>query len=182
MIKYFTALLIVCISLSARSQEVGYTTTDVGAEYQYTPDFSSFNLLVGFNAKLHHSFIIRGGYSKAPHQKTSLHDGESGSGWNASVGYRYHFSVVPKRFFLGIHAGIQSMNIDWSSPLVQGSSKVLIFQPKIEAGYTLVINDLFYITPHVSGTAQTILSNKDEKVSYGSSFLPGAGISMGWRF
>ena len=39
----------------------------------------------------------------------------------------------------------------------------MIFQPKIEAGYTLVINDLFYITPHVSGTAQALLSNKDEK-------------------
>lgn len=182
MTKYFSALFLLFFSLAARSQEVGYNTTDIGGEYQYTTDFSSFNLLVGLNAKLHHSFIIRAGYSKAPSQRTSLHDGESGRGWNASVGYRYHFSVVPKRFFLGIHAGIQSMVIDWSIPVTESSSRVMIFQPKIEAGYTLVINDLFYITPHVSGTAQALLSNKDEKVNYGSGFLPGAGISMGWRF
>lgn len=182
MIKYLSALLFISFSICASSQELGYNTKDVGAEYQYTPDFSSFNLLVGFNAKIHHSIIIRGGYSSASSQKTSLHTGELGHGWNASVGYRYHFSVVPKRFFLGLHAGVQSMNITWSTPESEGISKLMIFQPKIEAGYTIVINDLFYITPQVSGTAQTTLSTNGEKVSFGNGFLPGAGISIGWRF
>lgn len=182
MIKQFITLLFISFSICARSQEIGYTTTDVGGEFQYTPDFNSFNLHVAFNARLNSSFVIRGGYNSAGGQRTKLHNGETGSGWNASVGYRYHFSYIPKRFFLGVRAGIQTMNIHWSTELTEGTSKVMVLQPGVEAGYTLVINDLFFITPLVSGIYQKTISTTGEKVSYGDNFVPGAGISMGWRF
>lgn len=184
--KIFFALTILCLALTATSQEAGFRTTDVGGAYQYTPDYNAFSLHLGFNAEEFHSFIVRASYLKAGNQKTSLHNNESGSGWGAYFGYRYHFSVIPKRFFLGIGVGTQFMNVDWVTAVAPnigaGTTKLVILQPTIEAGYTLVINDYMYITPSVSGVLQSKLNSKGADVNYGSGFLPAAGISIGWRF
>lgn len=182
MLKQLTTLLLITICISARSQEVGYNTTDVGGEFQFTPDYTSYNLLLGFNAKLHSAVIVRGGYSSSFVKHKNAASSESGNGWNASVGFRYHFSVVPKRFFLGINAGIQSFNIKWATTGASGNSKILVLQPRLDAGYTFLINDMFYITPQLSATVQKTLSTSGEPVSFGKDFLGGAGISAGWRF
>lgn len=180
--KAIFVIAILILAFSARSQEVGYNTTDIGAAYQYSPDFNAFSLHLAMNAKIHHSFIIRGGYVNAGSQKTSLHTSESGSGWTAGIGYRYHFSVIPKRAFMGLGLGIQSVNINWSNTLLEGTTRLTLFQPSIEAGYTVVINDYFFITPSVSGIIQSKLNSKGQDVDYGNDFLPSAGISIGWRF
>lgn len=182
MIKFLLSFTVVIFSFIGHSQDVGYRTTDVGAEFQYASDFTSYKLHIGFNAEEHHSFILRGGYLKTLKQTTSAHNSEKGSGWEGSLGYRYHFSVVPKRFFIGAGIGIQSVNINWSAFLTEGSTKLLVLQPAIETGYTLVINDYMFITPVVAGILQTTINTKGDKVAYGSGFLPSAGISLGWRF
>lgn len=180
--KYLLATGFLILSLLAQSQDAGYRTTDVGAAYQYTPDYHSYSLHLGFNAEENHSFILRASYTSALNQSTSLHNRESGHGWGAYLGYRYHFSVIPKRFFLGLGLGIQSADIHWSNTLLEGDSKKTVLQPTVETGYTLVINDYMYITPSLSGILQTKLSSSGAEVKYGSDFLPGFGISLGWRF
>lgn len=176
------AFTILCFSFSVTAQDVGYRTTDVGATYQYSPDFHTFSLHLGFNSEEHHSFVLKGSYISSAKQKTSSHNSESGSGFGGYLGYRYHFSVIPKRAFLGLGLGFQSMTIDWTGLLFTGNTKTSILQPTLEAGYTLVINDYMYITPSVSGIIQTKLSSKGQDVGYGSGFAPAAGISIGWRF
>jgi Protein of unknown function (DUF3575) len=171
-----------CISLSGYSQDYGYRTFDIGAEYQYTKSGPSYNLQVAFNSEEHHSIVLRAGYNIATGQTTPTHNNEEGSGWSGSLGYRYYFSVLPKRFFIGARAAVAAMDIQWSIHATNGSSKLMVLQPAVETGYTLLINDMFFITPHISAGIQTTLNNKGEKVTYGNGFLPGAGISMGWRF
>lgn len=170
------------ISISSRSQDVGYRTVDVGGEYRYTNDGPVINLQLGFNAEEHHSIVARAGYRKVSGETRSNHTAESGNGWGGSLGYRYHFSVVPKRFFIGIGAGLWNMNVTWSTPEVEGTTRLLVLQPALEAGYTLIINDYLFITPSVSASLQTTLGTKGEAVAYGTGFTPMAGISIGWRF
>jgi len=180
--RLFALLSITLISISSRSQDVGYRTIDAGAEYQYTKDGPVINLQLGFNAEEHHSVIIRGGYRKVSGQATAGHTDESGTGWGGSVGYRYHFSVIPKRFFIGARAELWNINVNWNTPEEKGTSRRLVLQPAIEAGYTFVINDYLFITPNVSASIQTTLQTKGEAVAYGTGFMPMAGLSLGWRF
>ena len=176
------ALSAILISLTTTAQDAGYRTTDVGASFQYSPDFNTYSLHLAFNSEEYHSFILRGNYARSGSRKTDTHTSESGSGWGGYLGYRYHFSVIPKRAFLGLGLGIQSMKIDWSTTLLEGTTNLMILQPTIEAGYTLVINDYMYITPSVSGIIQTKLNSKGANVDFGKGFAPAAGISIGWRF
>ena len=176
------ALSLIAISFIGAAQEAGYRTTDVGGSFQYSPDFNTYSLQLAFNAEEYHSFILKGNFARAGSRKTSNHTSESGSGWGAYLGYRYHFSVIPKRAFLGLGVGIQSMKMNWSLLLLEGTTNLTLLQPTIEAGYTLLINDYMYITPSVSGILQTKLSSKGADVDFGSGFAPAAGISIGWRF
>ena len=175
----FTVIL---LSLAARSQEMGYKTVDVGAEFQWYPDGTAYNLEFAFNARMHHSILLRAGFNSVPDKKTDLHDGEEGNGWGGSVGYRYYVGVMPKRFYIGTRLEIWNMKITWSIPVTQSETKLTIFQPSLEAGYTFLINDLFFITPYVGGGPQVNLKTEGNKVNYGEGFNPIAGISAGWRF
>ncbi|MGQ0740093.1 MAG: DUF3575 domain-containing protein [Bacteroidota bacterium] len=180
--RFFVLIAVISFSVSSHSQDVGYRTFDAGAEFQYVKDGPAFNLQLALNAEEHHSVILRGGYLKVSGKTTSAHNSEAGSGWGGAFGYRYYFSVLPKRFFIGARAALWSMNITWSVPEASGSSKLLLLQPAVETGYTWIINDYFFITPQLSASVQTTLSTKGEKVAYGTGFVPQAGISIGWRF
>lgn len=180
--RIFAFICLPFISVCSYSQDVGYRSFDAGGEYQYTKDGPVFSLQLAFNAEEHHSIVLRGGYMKLSGKTTIAHTGESGSGWGGSVGYRYHFSVIPKRFFIGPRAGLWNMNISWSDSESEGTSKLLMLQPALETGYTLIINDYAYITPFIAAGIQTTLSSKGEKTAYGSGFILMAGISLGWRF
>ncbi len=175
-------LLALFFLISAGSQDFGYKTFDVGAEYKYYPDGSILNVQLSLNSKIHHSILLRAGYNNVRLERTPLHDGEQGTGWGGSLGYRYYFNVLPKRFFIGLETSLWKMTIHWSIPATESDSKLTIFQPSLEAGYTILINDQFYITPYFAAGEQVILNTKGNKVSYGDGFIPLPGISAGWRF
>lgn len=180
--KQFFLFVILLFSLAVRSQELGYRTLDAGGGYLYSEEGPQINLQFALNAKEHHSFVFGGGYKKLNRQSTADHSVEDGNGWGGFLGYRYHFSIMPKRFFIGVRAGIQSMNINWVTTEAEGKSELLLLQPGLETGYTFLINDLFFITPHIIASLQKKLNAKGEAVSCGTDFLPMAGISLGWRF
>ena len=174
-------ILIYLCSISY-SQEMGFNTTDIGAEYNYTSSYSSYSMQLAFNAKTHHSIIIRGGYNKIQSDPTTADNNESGNGWSASLGYRYYIKVLPRRFYIGTRVEVSNLDINWSKFIGGGTSKIIVLQPSIETGYTLLINELFFITPYVAGGFQTTLKTKGETVNYGNGFIPFAGISAGFRF
>ena len=183
--RKLTSLIAITILLSlnaASQEEFGYNTTDLGAEYQWSPDANTYNFTVAFNAKLHSSFIFRGGYSNAGLQKTATHNGEEGSGFSGSIGYRYFIGVIPKRFYIGARFNLSMMKIHWSTSLTESDSKLTILQPALETGYTFLINEVFFITPYIAAGPQVILKKEGAAVDYGEGFQPLAGINMGFRF
>ncbi len=180
--KQLSLFILLLFSLTIRSQDLGYRTLDAGAGYLYSEEGPVFNLRFALNARERHSFVFGVGYKKLNRQSTAQHSVEEGNGWGGFLGYRYHFSVMPKRFFIGVRAEVQSMKIDWVTTEGEGTSRLLVLQPGLETGYTFLINDLFFITPHIIASLQKKLSAKGEPVSFGKDFLPMAGISFGWRF
>src|SRR5258705_12389655 len=177
LMKRTTFLLIAILLFTiARSQDMGFRTTDIGAEYQWYPHGTIYNLHVAFNAKLNHSIQVRLGYNHVPAYDAGDHT-EFGKGWGGGLGYRYYFKPFPYKFFIGARADVWVMKIDKVYSFFDFSSvqnNYLILQPALEAGYTFVINDILYITPYAAAGFQTDFS-QSPSVNYGNGFVPTAG-------
>jgi hypothetical protein len=160
------------------SQEVGYNTTDIGAEFAHYTGGNVFNLHVAFNAKLHHSIILRAGYNAVNEQQSTALKNEEGGGITAGLGYRYFFSYRPHRFFLGVRADYRNFDVKWSDVNMGGKYKINNYFFGAETGYKILINDQIFITPTVS--AGFITGKEGGPVRTGFSVLP--GISIGAQF
>jgi hypothetical protein len=169
-----------CFILSARSQDMGYKTIDVGAEFQdyYRGNMTCLHL--AYNFPIHSGIQFRVGYNKSNWKGAGLHDNEEGQGPVFSLGYRYYTLVRPHGFFFGAHLDFSRLTIDWREGAITGTSKISALQPTIELGYMFLINDMVFITPSVGTGIQTNLKTEGQKVGDGSVFT--TGISAGWKF
>lgn len=168
------------LSFTALSQDMGYKTFDLGAEFLGSGKGYTASLHLAYNLAVHHSFQARIGYNKSNWKDKGLHEDEHGSGAGVSLGYRYYFLVRPHGFFLGIRADVWRLNIYWDQNTEIGTSKVWALQPAAEMGYMLLINDLFFITPSINASVQSNIKTDGEPV--GEGFIPQFGISVGWKF
>lgn len=180
--KFLFYILVLLISSTSNAQDLGYNSVDIGGDYQWNPDASTYSLQVASNAKIHHSVLFRAGYTKIQSDPNTADNNESGSGWSASIGYRYYIGIIPKGFYLGARIEVSDLKINWSNLIGGGTTKTLSLQPSLETGYTFLINDLFFITPNIAAGYQTNLKTNGVAVSYGNGFVPIAGISAGFRF
>jgi hypothetical protein len=180
--KRFTVLFLTLFLLNiiCRSQDLGYKTIDAGGEFQgYFKGYTAA-LHLAYNFSIHHSFQLRLGYNKNNLKDKGKHDNEEGGGHGGSLGYRYYFLVRPHGFFLGVHADLWRLSIDWRQGNVTGNSKIWALQPSVEMGYMILINDMFFITPSVSAGVQSNI--KTEGQAIGDGFIMMTGISAGWKF
>ena len=168
------------IFYSAQSQEeIGYRTTDVGAQFQWYPSGTISSLHFAFNARMNHSILVQVGYNKANRKDNGEKDNEKGGGWGGGIGYRYYFKPYPHKFFIGAKTDIYRMNIDWVQGIQSGETKTWTLQPTIEIGYTFIINDQGFITPFIANGAEINLKTQGDKV--GQGFITLIGISAGFR-
>jgi hypothetical protein len=180
--KKSTTIFFLFISLSfcSHAQDMGYRTFDVGAQIMNSPKGYSTALHLAFNAAVHNAFLLCIGYNKSDWKDKGKHELENGRGFGISLGYRYYFLVRPHGFFMGLRTDIWQSKINWSQNTYLGDSKVLAFQPTAEIGYMFLINDLFFITPTISGGYQANISTTGEEV--GQGFIPQFGLSAGFKF
>lgn len=90
------------------------------------------DVLVG---KLSVNFANRHGWS-------GLNDDEKGTGIGVSVGYRYLLKEKPNTFFIGVRSELYTIKINWKNNIglpaeTSGSTRTIVFQPSIEAGYLI---------------------------------------------
>lgn len=181
----FTLLSLCCFLCQGISaQDLGYRTTDIGAEFQKYPHGSFYRLQAAFNGKRNHSLNLKFGYNRIPAYNTGTHT-ESGQGWGGGIGYRYYFNPASKKFFVGGGIDTWIMKMDFEDNCPCGPAVYLktsyILQPQVETGYTFLINELFYLTPYISGQFQ-IGVRSSKLVDYGRKFVPAAGMNAGIRF
>jgi len=161
--------------------EVGYNTTDVGAEYKYYQEGNIYNLHIALNSKLHHSFHFSVGYNSMSNDELPAGVKKYYGGIAAGLGYRYYFAYRPHHAFIGVRADFLSRKteFDFTIPEKINASRII---PAAEIGYMFLINDMFFITPSVSfGASLKTDSNIDNDfLDEGFVFLP--GISLGFKF
>ena len=169
------------ISAVIHSQEIGYTTTDIGAEVQwYSAGGYIAALHLAFNGAVHSGFQVRAGYNKVDRSDWGVHTAETGGGVGGGIGYRYYFPFRPHQFFLGARSDIWRLKIDWKDPLNSGTTQTWTLHPAAEAGYMFLVNDMAFITPAVS--AGYISNLVTDGVNVGEGFTFSAGISIGVKF
>ena len=173
------ALVLFCHLSRSQDVEVGYRTTDIGAQFQWYPSGTITSLHAAFNSKMHHSVLVQFGYNKSNRKDKGEKEIETGSGWGGALGYRYYFKPFPHKLFIGAKADIYKMEINWADGILTGQSRTWTVQPVLEIGYTLVINDQGFITPFIANGAQINVKTEGDKV--GQGFVTLVGISAGFR-
>ena len=157
--------------------EVGYNTTDIGAEFQWYKDGKFIGLHLATNAKLHHSFHATIGYYMAGDPTASFYSNVNNGGPGVGLGYRYYILLKPHGFFIGAKADLFTHKVGLETLMITTS---MIFIPSLQTGYMILINDMFFITPTASIGYKTNLQSDmslDEKKAVGLF-----GISLGAKF
>jgi len=172
--------LVFLFNASNAQMEVGYNTTDIGAEFQWYKDGKFIGLHVATNSKLHHSFHATIGYYIAGDPTASFYYNQNNGGLGAGLGYRYYTNLRPHGFFIGAKADLFTYKIMLDTQAPEGPHTSMIFIPSLQTGYMILINDMFFITPTASVGYKTNLQSKlsaDEKKSVAL-----LGISVGAKF
>ena len=178
--KLTIILFLSLFSFASFSQsEVGYNTTDFGAEFQWYKDGKFVGLHFAANSKLHNSFHAMIGIYSAETPKSTYYYNSKKGGVGFGLGYRYYINLRPHGFFAGLNLNLFTKEVILNTQTPE-HVKSLIFIPTFQAGYMILINDLFFITPTVQGGYKTNLQSKlsaDEKKAVGL-----LGINMGFKF
>ena len=179
--KATTSFFLLFLFIASRAQmDVGYNTTDVGAEFQWYKDGKFIGLHLAHNAKLHHSFHGEIGYYIAGNPTASYYDNHKKGGLGLGLGYRYYTMLRPHAFFIGVKANLFTNEIILPGTQDMETHTSKIFIPSLETGYMILINDLFFITPAISIGYKTNLESimsLDEKKA-----VVLLGISTGFKF
>ncbi|MEJ0103362.1 MAG: hypothetical protein WDO19_12750 [Bacteroidota bacterium] len=144
---YLLSSFLIVGFITKAQDNIGYTTTDVGAEAQWNSSGGYTGVMhVAFNGAVHSGFQVRAGYNFVDRKNWGdKHAVENGGGPGGGIGYRYYFPFRPHQFFLGIRSDIWRLKIDWSDALVKGTAKTWTLHPAAEAGYMFLINDMAFI-------------------------------------
>ena len=173
--------LVFLFNASQAQMEVGYNTTDVGADFQWYKDGKFIGLHLATNAKLHHSFHATIGYYMAGDPTASFYYNQNNGGLGAGLGYRYYILLRPHGFFIGAKADLFTHKVGLKTQTLNIESHTsMIFIPSLQTGYMILINDMFFITPTASiGYKMNLQSEMslDEKKSVALF-----GISLGAKF
>ena len=179
--KLTTIFFVVFLFNASHAQmEVGYNTTDVGAEFQWYKDGKFIGLHLATNARLHHSFHATIGYYMAGDPTAPFYYNQNNGGLGVGLGYRYYTDLRPHGFFIGAKADLFTYKVTLDTQTPEGPYTSMIFIPSLQTGYMILINDMFFITPTASVGYKTNLQSKlsaDEKKSVAL-----LGISVGAKF
>ena len=173
-------LLVFLFNVSRAQMEVGYNTTDVGAEFQWYKDGKFVGLHLAANAKLHHSFHGSIGYYIAGDPTANFYYNNTNGGMGVGLGYRYYTNLRPHGFFMGVNVNLFTYKVMLDTPAPEGPYNSTIFIPALQTGYMILINDQFFITPTVAAGYKMNLQDKmsaDE-----SKTVALLGISLGAKF
>lgn len=173
-------MLVFLFSVSHSQMEVGYNTTDIGAEFQWYKDGKFIGLHFATNAKLHHSIHATIGYYVAGDPTAGFYYNQNKGGPGLGLGYRYYINLRPHAFFIGAKADLFTNKIMLTTQTPEGPYTSKIFIPSLETGYMFLINDMFFFTPTIGVGYKTNLESKlslDEKKAVGL-----LGISLGAKF
>ncbi len=182
-IVLITLLSFCFIFLNAQSEEAS-NPLDVSFEFQAYPTglIPGLRIEKGFADK--HAVHLRIGYQWIRHRDLGEHDDERGTGYGFTLGYRKYFGEGFKGFSLSSRCDLWFNELDWKDDTpageVNGTSKITVVQPTIEAGYTFEFGNQMIFTPTAAFGYEVNVKTDGADVGEGAILL--IGFEIGKRF
>src|SRR5436190_5741978 len=124
-------------NVSHSQMEVGYNTTDIGAEFEWYKDGKFIGLHLATNSKLHSSFHAMIGYYIAGDPTATFYHNQNKGGLGVGLGYRYYTNFKPHGFFIGAKADLFTNKIMLNTQTPEGPYTSTIFIPSLQTGYMI---------------------------------------------
>ena len=168
-------LFIPCNYLFAQETPLKYFSA--GIELQQYPTGFLLGGRAEYGFKPHQSLGFRIGYNLVDHRDQGVHTNEEGGGFGFTLSYRYYFRPQNNRLFLGARTDFWFNKIDWQdSPMVSGTTNIVVFQPTAIAGYLFLIQEKWVITPTLAFGYEINIVENGEPVGEGAILLWGANF------
>jgi hypothetical protein len=174
-------LMLVTGSAVAQNEDV----LDLGLEVQIYPTgvISGLNIGKGFSGR--HAIHFRLGSQRIRHEDFGVHDDERGDGYGFTLGYRYYLQPGFRGMSLGFRTDVWFNQLNWRDNMDQpnelgGHTDVIVLQPTVQAGYSLVLDKRLHIRPAVAIGYEINVSTDGEDVGEGVIGL--IGLEFGRRF
>ncbi|MEM6726789.1 MAG: hypothetical protein AAF598_22315 [Bacteroidota bacterium] len=158
----------------------------IAHEFQVYPTGFIPGLRISYDFGGQHAIHTRLGYNVVRHRDLGVHENERGGGIGFSLGYDRYFGQDYTGFFVGARMDLWFNEVDWKDFIdqpteVNGTTNVTVWQPTIEGGYIFrVINDHFYLAPHLALGLEVNVVTDGEEVGQGLIGL--LGFQFGYRF
>jgi hypothetical protein len=183
-------LFLYCKQIHAQKSNLDtmFFREEAGVEFQWYP--AGIMPLISYNyfINTHNAITSRIGINIANrHDWSGLNDFEKGNGFGGSIGYRHYFSPLNKGWIIGIKSDLWSMKINWKLKTpdegfpLSGSSKILVLQPSLEAGYVWSLNSNKWHIGAIGGVGQEInIKTTGKEVGQGGMWI--INLIAGYRF
>jgi hypothetical protein len=113
----------------------------IGTEAQWYPAGWLIGVAAVYYHRPQHVFFTKLGINIADrHNWSGLNDNEEGTGYGASLGYRFLFKSSKSTFFAGTRGELYNTFIKWKNNIglsaeTNGTTRIFVYQPSIEVGY-----------------------------------------------
>ncbi len=146
--SHYILPILLCVSLSSIGQDqnspLPINSSSFGIEFQAYLAGIMPGIVFEKKFSQRHGWHARIGANLADRHDWGKHDDETGSGYGATLGYRYYFETFNQNFSVGPRIDFWQMKIDWvGSNLITitntmtGTSDISIFQPTLELAWWL---------------------------------------------
>ena len=156
---------------------------DFGPEFQAYPT----GLIPGIRIEKNYGryvALLRLGYNWVRHGGAGLHDDERGGGPGFSLGCKRYFGPKTTGWSAAVKSDLWFNKIDWKDLPGQpgeraGQTRIIVFQPVVEAGYTVSVSRSLYFSPTVSFGYEINIKTSGEPTGEGPILLVGVVLMVG---
>lgn len=126
---------------------------------------------------------VRAGLNIFDHRDLGKQDEEIGSGFGGSLGYKHFFNDEATKWSLMLKTDVWFNTVDWRNDLMSpspeiGTTDIVVLQPTLELGYTLMLTDHLFVTPSLAFGLEWNVQTEGEPMGEGPILLGGVVFGM----
>ena len=150
----------------------------IGTELQWYPAGWITGIVGNYFITPKHIINVRAAVNIANrHNWSGLNDDERGTGYGASIGYRYKLHADKSSIFIGTRGDLFRTKINWRNKIntpqeTSGSTIIIVYQPSLETGYWFLSKNKKWSFVAAGGIGQEInIKTKGRAVGQGGMWL-----------
>ncbi|GEM_PF-4744788 len=177
-------VLVIGVCMSCLSVSMGHAQTKVSLEFQAYPTGLISGVRISWPSDAQAQWHVRVGYNWIRHGSAGVHEDERGGGVGATLGYEYLLARDQhgKGLFAGVRCDVWRNIIQWTDRInradeVSGTTRLVVVQPTVSAGWLLPLGSSWFWVPSLSFGFEKKCA--DTRCTYRAGGYPAGGHSVG---